>query len=134
MRTLNAERYASIVSDYDYAPKMIDSERDYRQSRSVLERLLFPERKLSAEEDALAKLLIHLIGVYEDRTVVPPSTTPRQVLQHLMEQRRLKQADLVRLFGTASVVSEILSGKREINARHARELSKFFGLPAGLFI
>ena len=44
-------------------------------------------------------LLIHLIGVYEDRTVVPPRATPRQVLQHLMEQRHLKQADLVRLFG-----------------------------------
>lgn len=134
MPTLNAEKYASVVADYDYAPKMIDSERDYRQCRKVLERLLFPERKLSVEEDALAKLLIHLIGVYEDRTVVPPRATPRQVLQHLMEQRHLKQADLVRLFGTASIVSEVLSGKREINARHARQLSNFFGLPADLFI
>ena len=122
------------ASDYDCAPKMIDSERDYRRCKKVLERLLFPERKLSVEEDALAKLLIHLIGIYEDRTVVPPKTTPRQVLQHLMEQRRLKQADLVRLFGTASIVSEVLSGKREINSRHARELSTFFGLPADLFI
>jgi len=113
---------------------MIDSERENRRPRSVLEQLLFPERKLSVEEDALAKLLIHLIGVYEDRTVVAPSTTPRQVLQHLMEQRRLKQADLVKLFGTASIVSEVLGGKREINARHARELSKFFGLTADLFI
>src|SRR5229473_2339245 len=110
MPTLNAERYASIVSDYDYAPKMIDSERDYRQCRSVLEQLLFPERKLSVEEDALAKLLIHLIGVYEDRTVVPPRTTPRQVLQHLMEQRSLKQRDMIGVFGTASIVSEVLSG------------------------
>lgn len=134
MPTLNAEKYASVVADYDYAPKMIDSDREYRQCRKVLERLLFPERKLSVEEDALAKLLIHLIGVYEDRIVVPPTTTPRQVLHHLMEQRRLKQSDLVRLFGTASIVSEVLSGKREINARHARELSNFFGLPAGLFI
>ena len=134
MPTLNAERYASVVADYDYAPKMIDSDRDYRHCKRVLERLLFPERKLSVEEDALAKLLIHLIGVYEDRTVVPPRTTPRQVLQHLMEQRRLKQADLVRLFGTASIVSEVLSGKREINARHARQLSNFFGLSTDLFI
>ena len=134
MPTLNAERYASVVADYDYAPKMIDSERDYRRCRKVLERLLFPERKLSVEEDALAKLLIHLVGVYEDRIVVPPKITPRQVLQHLMEQRCLKQADLVSLFGTASIVSEVLGGKREINARHARELAKFFGLTADLFI
>ncbi|SRR5260221_4678236 len=134
MPTLNAERYASIVSDYDYAPKMIDSERENRRPRSVLEQLLFPDRKTAVEEDALAKLLIHLIGVYEDRAVVPPNTTARQALQRLMEHCRLKRADLVKLFGTPSIVSEILSGKREINARHARELSKFFGLSAGLFI
>jgi hypothetical protein len=68
------------------------------------------------EEDALAKLLIHLIGLYEDRAVIPLKTSPRQVLQHLMEQRGLKQRDMVAVFGTASIVSEILSGKREINA------------------
>jgi len=134
MPTLNAEKYASVVSEYEYAPKVIDSEREYRQSRRALERPVFPERKLSGEEDALAKLLLHLIGVYEDRTVVPPKTTPRQVLQHLMEQRGLKQADLVRLFGAASIVSEVLSGKPEINARHARGLSNYFGLPADLFV
>src|SRR6266699_3929023 len=120
MPTLNAEKYASVVSEYEYAPKVIDSEREYRQSRRALERLVFPERKLSVEEDALAKLLLHLIGVYEDRTVVPPQTTPRQVLQHLMEQRGLKQADLVGVFGTPSIVSEVLTGKREVNARQAR--------------
>ena len=51
-----------------------------------------------------------------------------------MEQRGLKQTDLVGLFGTASIVSEVLSGKREINARHARELSNYFALPADLFV
>src|SRR5436309_8053964 len=90
MPTLNTAKYASVVVEYEYAPKVIDSELEYRQSRKALERLLVPERKLSVEEDALAKLLIHLIAVYEDRTVVPPRTTPRQVLQHLMEQRGLK--------------------------------------------
>ena len=134
MPALNAEKYASIIAEYDYAPKMIGSERDYRRCRRALERLLFPERKLSVEEDALAKLLIHLIGVYEDRTVVPPRTTPRHVLQHLIEQRRLKQVDLVSVFGTASIVSEVLSGKRQMNARHARKLSNFFGLPVDLFV
>jgi HTH-type transcriptional regulator / antitoxin HigA len=134
MPTLNAEKYGSVVAEYDCAPKMIESEREYRGCREALERLLFPSRKLSAEEDALAKLLIHLIGLYEDRVVVAPRTSPRQVLQHLMEQRRLKQRDVVAVFGTASIVSEILSGKREINAKQARKLADFFSVPADLFI
>jgi HTH-type transcriptional regulator/antitoxin HigA len=94
----------------------------------------FPARKLSREEDALAKLLIHLIGLYEDRAVVPPKTSPREILQHLMEQRQLKQRDMVGVFGTASIVSEILSGKREIGAKQARRLADFFAVPADLFI
>jgi HTH-type transcriptional regulator/antitoxin HigA len=134
MPTLNTEKYASVVAEYDCPPKVIESEREYRGCRDALERLLFPSRKLSVEEDALAKLLVHLIGLYEDRAVVPPKTSPRQVLQHLMEQRRLKQRDLVALFGTASIVSEILSGKREINAKQARRLADFFSVPADLFI
>jgi HTH-type transcriptional regulator/antitoxin HigA len=134
MPTLNTEKYASVVAEYDCAPKMIESEREYRGCREALERLLFPSRKLSVEEDALAKLLIHPIGLYEDRATIPPKTSPCQVLQHLMEQQRLKQRDLVALFGTASIVSEILSGKREINAKQARRLADFFSVPADLFI
>jgi HTH-type transcriptional regulator/antitoxin HigA len=134
MPTLNAEKYASLVAEYDWAPKMIESEREYRGCRDTLERLLFPVRKLSREEDALAKLLIHLIGLYEDRAVVPPKTSPREILKHLMEQQHLKQRDLVAVFGTASIVSEILSGKREIGAKQARKLADFFSVPADLFI
>ena len=134
MPTLNAGRYASVVAEYDYAPKMIDSERDYRQCRRTLERLLFPDRKLPAEEDALAKLLTHLIGVYEDSTVVPPRTTPRQVLKHLMEQRELKQADLVKLFGTPSIVSEVLSGRRPLSLAMIRNLVAGLGLPAAVLL
>ena len=134
MPTLNPGKYACVVAEYDYAPKLIESEREYRRCKRALERLLFPERKLSVEEDAMARLLSHLIEIYEDGAAVPPKTTPRQVLQHLMEQRGLKQADLVGVFGTPSIVSEVLSGKREVNARQARRLADFFDLTADLFV
>jgi len=133
MPTLNAEKYASVVAEYEYAPKLIESKREYRRSKRALERLLFPERKLSVEEDSMAKLLIHLIEIYENGAAVPPKTTPGQVLQHLMEQRGLKK-DLVDVFGTPSIASEVLSGKREINARQARRLADFFDLTADLFV
>ena|SRR2546425_7019750 len=133
MRTLSTEKYAALVEEYDFAPKMIESEREYRRCRRTLERLLFPERKLSAEEDALAGLLMHLIDVYQGATALPHRTTPRQVLQHLMEQGRLKQADLVGVFGAISIVSEVLNGKRKINAKQARKFADHFGLTADLF-
>jgi HTH-type transcriptional regulator/antitoxin HigA len=134
MQTLNAEKYASLVHQYNFAPSMIGSERDYRRARGTVERLLFPERRLSPEEGALANLLLHLIDVYESSVTEPPLSTPRDVLKHLMEQRQLKQADLIGVLGTASVVSEILSGKRSINSRQARGLADYFGIGADLFL
>jgi HTH-type transcriptional regulator / antitoxin HigA len=134
MSTLSPDKYAAALTEYEYAPKIIDSPREHRRCRNTLERLLFPERKLSAEEDAMAKLLSHLIEVYEDRTTVPPEASPRQVLRHLMQQRQLKQADLAGVLGTVSIVSEILGGKRQINAKQARKLADFFGLSAGVFV
>ncbi len=51
-----------------------------------------------------------------------------------MDQRQLKQADLAPVFGTGSIVSEVLSGKRQINAKQARKLADYFHLSTDLFV
>jgi HTH-type transcriptional regulator/antitoxin HigA len=51
-----------------------------------------------------------------------------------MEDRRLRQRDLIRVFGASSVVSDVLNGKREIGKTHARKLAELFQVPVGLFI
>lgn len=131
---ISPEKYSEVIVEYAIAPRMIDSPREYQRSKQALERLLFPERKLSREEDSIAKLLLHLVDHYEHRTTTPPASTPRQVLRHLMDQRQLKQADLAPVFGTVSIVSEVLSGKRQINAKQARKLADYFQLSTDLFV
>jgi antitoxin component HigA of HigAB toxin-antitoxin module len=42
--------------------------------------------------------------------------------------------DLAEDFGSQSNVSEVLSGKREINARQARSLAARFGVSSAVFI
>ena len=135
--TLDSTRYGAVLAEHLYSPKLIDSEREYKKARQTLERLLFPERRLPAEEDALAKLLLHLVGLYEDRATdasLPASAGPVEVLRHLMEQRGLLQLDLIGVLGPASVVSEVLSGKRRINAGQARRLSEYFDIGIDLFL
>ena len=56
-----------------------------------------------------------------------------QALKYLMEQRGLKQTDLSEI-GSQGVVSEILTGKRELNIRQVRALSKRFGVSAATFV
>jgi HTH-type transcriptional regulator / antitoxin HigA len=46
----------------------------------------------------------------------------------------LRQADLAEIFGSQSNVSEVLNGKRKINARQARALASRFGVSAAVFI
>ena len=50
-----------------------------------------------------------------------------------MEDHGLRQSDLPEI-GSQSVVSEVLAGKRKLNARQVKALSRRFGLPADLFL
>ncbi len=59
---------------------------------------------------------------------------PLDALRILMQDRDLRQRDLIPVFGSSSVVSDVLNGKRSISKAHARRLADFFHVPASLFI
>jgi len=97
------------------------------------------DRLVDAEElppGALAYLeaLTDLVSVYEDRTVAIPHVSGLEVLRHLMEERAMHQKDLLGIFGSKSIVSEVLSGKRRFTLDHVACLGALFGVPAGVFI
>ena len=50
-----------------------------------------------------------------------------------MDQHELKQSDLPEI-GSQGVVSEILTGKRELNVRQVRALAQRFSVSAATFI
>ena len=62
-----------------------------------------------------------------------PRAEPLSVLRFLMDQHGLMQKDLVDVFGTPSIVSEVLSGKRELNKEHIKRLSERFHVSPELF-
>ncbi|MCX6596036.1 MAG: transcriptional regulator [Acidobacteria bacterium] len=116
-------------------PRIIETPRDHDQAVATLEKLDFPERQLSPEEQALAKLLERLILDYEERvTVNVPDASPLEVLKLLMSQHGLRQCDLLEVFGSSSVASAVLNGRRAISKNHARKLGEFFRLDAGAFL
>lgn len=59
---------------------------------------------------------------------------PRDMLRHLMEHRGLRQRDLVPIFGSSSVVSDVIQGKRAVSKAQARRLGEFFRVSAEVFI
>jgi HTH-type transcriptional regulator/antitoxin HigA len=86
----------------------------------------------AALED-LFVVVTELIADFDRRHFVIPMLPPRELLHFLMEQHGLTQSDLPEV-GNQSVVSQVLSGKRRLTARHVALLSKRFGIPADAFI
>ncbi|HNB51764.1 MAG TPA: helix-turn-helix domain-containing protein [Anaerolineales bacterium] len=73
-----------------------------------------------------------MIRVYEEEHFPFPAVTGTDALRYLMEEHHLKQADLPEL-GSQGVISEILSGKRELNVRQIQALAERFHVSPGVF-
>ena len=86
------------------------------------------------EEQELAELLTVLVEEYEERRYPIRASSPRQVLLHLMEARGLAQKDVVKIFASKGITSEVLNGKRAISKTQAKKLAAFFRVSAELFI
>ena len=80
----------------------------------------------------LFELTCELIQAYDLEHCDVPDTKPRELLSFLMEEHGLKQSDLPEV-GNQSVVSQILSGARDLNVRQINSLAKRFKVPAGVF-
>lgn len=124
-----AERYALEVG----SPTPIKSERQHEEYLSVLDKIANKERP-SAEEEKYAEVLLTLVEAYEEEHHSIADASPVEVLRTLMDANGLRQRDLVPIFGSESIVSEILHRKRDLNKAHIEKLSKRFRIsPAAFF-
>jgi HTH-type transcriptional regulator/antitoxin HigA len=114
------------------APKVITSD---AQNERYISALLEMEHRshLTAEEKNFMELLTLLVEAYEEKHYPIRSATPVEVLTELMTANNLRQKDLAPMLGSESVVSEVLSGKRELNKRHIEKLSKRFKVSPEVF-
>ena len=91
----------------------------YRQLVEQLDEVL----ALAGEDEdhplaLLASRMGDLIEAYDEERRPLPTAPGAEVVRAIMQERGLGQADLPEI-GAQSVVSEILSGKRQINLRQA---------------
>jgi HTH-type transcriptional regulator/antitoxin HigA len=75
-----------------------------------------------------------LVEAYERSRWPRRSPTLPGLLTYLLDQHGLSRADLVPLLGTASRVSEVLNGKRELSMSMVRKLRERFQISADLLI
>jgi len=75
-----------------------------------------------------------LIEQFEKIAYPIPETTGVDALRFLMKQHNLKQKDLLDIFKTSSILSEILNGKRHFTVEHIKKLSERFNITSDVFI
>ena len=75
-----------------------------------------------------------LVESYERSRWPRKSARLADILTYLMDQHGLTRADLVPLLGTASRVSEVLSGKRDLSMTMVQRLRERFHVPADVLI
>ena len=112
---------------------LIRTDADYNKALKMLNQLL--DEVGDDESHPLfnfLEVLGTLIESYEADHVKIPDVPAREVLKYLMEEHGLSQEDLPEI-GSQGVVSEILRGKRELNTRQIKALSKRFGISPAVF-
>jgi HTH-type transcriptional regulator/antitoxin HigA len=113
-------------------PEVIGGDRQHRLYIGQLEKLT-AQKTVTRAEKKLIQLLTVLVEDYESRNFAVPDAAPVEVIRHLMGAHHLRQRDLVDVFGTESIVSDVLNGKRNLTREHIRLLSRRFRVSPSVF-
>ena len=126
--TLN---YSMLLSKTQ--PEVVHDEVSNEKFIAVLRNLDSRWDVLTADERKLHELLVLIIQDFEKRTYEILAATPIEVIEELMAANDLKNKDLVGVFATESIVSEVLSGKRSLTVEHIKRLSERFNVSPSAF-
>lgn len=136
---MSANQLQRMIRDYQRLRTLIPlgplrTKKEYTRAVETLDTIL--DEIGEDEKHALAELADALgvfIEKYESEHVPVPQARPPAVLKFLMREHGLRQSELPEI-GSQGVVSEVLAGKRELNARQIKRLAKRFGVSPAVFI
>lgn len=131
---IQLEEIAKVWPDMQPIFSVPHDQKHYNKLVSLLDTLI--DEVENNEKHPLASLMEtigSLIETYEPRYINEMEGNPTDALKALMEEHGLKQSNLSEI-GSQGVISEILSGKRQLNVRQIRMLSKRFKVSPAVFV
>jgi HTH-type transcriptional regulator / antitoxin HigA len=115
-------------------PKVIETEEENEFYLTEVSKLMQLGENLSPAQEQLLRLLVNLIENFENQYYQLNPATPLEILQEFVSDRGLKQKDLLPVFGSQGIASEVLNGKRSISKAQAKALGEFFKVSPTLFL
>lgn len=124
------DKYIQLL--LQFPPRTIKDDRELEATQVIIDRLL-DRNELSPEESDYLNVLGALVFEYEQAQTPIPDIYGVELLKVLINERQLRQKDLIPIFKTESIVSDILNEKRQLTVRHIQELAEFFNLSPAVF-
>ncbi len=124
-------RYIQLLQQFP--PRTINNDEELEATQVVIDKLL-DRPVLSKDESDYLNVLGTLVFEYEEKGDPIPDIYGVELLKVLIAEKQLRQKDLVPIFKTESIVSDILNGKRQLTVRHIQELAQFFNLSPAVFL
>jgi HTH-type transcriptional regulator/antitoxin HigA len=115
-------------------PSVIRSEAENDRYIASLEESDRKGTRMTAAERRMAELLALLIEDFEEKHYPLKAACPVEVPNELMLANSLKQEDLLDVFGTPSIISEVLRRKRKLTTEHIRRLSRRLHVSPEVFL
>lgn len=115
-------------------PKVIRTREQYDAYLDEVQALMAKAPALHSSDSDRLELLTVLLETYENAKYPVESPDPIDAILFRMQEKGLKQADLIPYFGTSSRVSEVLRRKRPLTVQMIRALSIGLGLSADTLI
>ena len=112
-----------------YKIKPIKNNNDYEEALNIIEELIMLDPDPDTEESDILTILSILIENYEKTNYPLETPTAIEAIRFRMEQLNLRPVNLIPYLGSASRVSEILSGKRGLTIKMINALSEGLGIP-----
>ncbi len=115
-------------------PHPIHNDDEANRVREEIQSLVRSHSRTEGEEEYLS-LLGQLLSAWESGRYTAPTVSGVDVLRCMLEDNGMKQAELVGpVFTSAGIVSEILSGKRQLTLSHIQKLAAFFHTSPAIFV
>src|SRR5690349_19857214 len=124
------DEYSRLIAEFE--PRPIRTADDARVVEARIAELLGVETLSEAAADYL-DVLSGQLADWEQENEPIPDVAGVDLIRFLLDQQGLRQKDLVPIFGTESITSEVLSKRRDLQRKHIEALATFFKVSPGAF-
>jgi HTH-type transcriptional regulator/antitoxin HigA len=140
MKTKVKIRFADLPKDYTglcrvFLPRPVRDTVNYTNVAEMADAMVLWQDDFTADQTDYFGLLCSLLKEYDAANVKWPKLRGVDALKHLLEEHKLRAADLSRILGgSRNLGAMILRGERHLTLPHVRKLATYFKVGAQLFV